>query len=146
MFCVPFSPELMERPIWHCFVRWRLLLNNDRRTRAAVSSESLIVLLICSFKLFVLHQLMFHITNVPLECWEKDVRFVSYQLSIVLSKIQKFATLMLRPGLRRNRKGDHYPTLRLIFFLLFIWGWENSFRSRQGQNKKTKHLLLLKGN
>ena len=125
MFCIPFSPELIYiyfnttrgRPIWHCFVWRRILLNNDRRTRAAVSSESLIVLLICSFKLFVLHQLMFHICAARM--LRKRCTFCI--LSIVLSKIQKFATLMLRPGLRRNRKErDHYLTLRLIFFCIYL--------------------------
>ena len=47
------------------------VLSKDRWTRAAVSSESRILL--CLFKLFVLHEFMFHIRNVLLELFQQKL-------------------------------------------------------------------------
>ena len=47
------------------------VLSKDRWTRAAVSSESRILLSL--FKLFVLHEFMFHIRNVLLELFQQKL-------------------------------------------------------------------------
>ncbi len=50
-----------------------LLCRQGRQTKPVISSESLVVLLFCSFKLFVLHELMFHITIELLELSKKNL-------------------------------------------------------------------------